>query len=118
MPWLNEGAKGYKESLALYRRIIELSLPPGWIHYGQLLRATASVVANIAEEIGRFYGRPSDDAVRFSTFARGSLHEVGAFLDIAVIDGLVSDEQADSLKQECIELSEMLFMFIRKQKEH
>jgi len=117
MPWLNEGAKGYKESLALYRQIKELDLPTDWIHYNQLMRSAASVVANIAEEVGRFHGRPSDDASRFSTFARGSLHEVGAFLDIAVIDGVISNKQAGSLKKECIDLSEMLFMFVRKQKE-
>jgi four helix bundle protein len=117
MPWLNDGAKGYKESLSLYRRIKELGLSPEWVHCDQLMRAAASVIANIAEEIGRFYGRPTNDAVRFSTFARGSLHEVGAFLDIAVIDGLISSKQADSIKEECIELSEMLFMFIKKQKE-
>lgn len=116
MPWLNDGVLGYTDSLNLYRKIKELGLSPDWIHYAQVMRAAASVVANIAEETGRFRGKPTDDATRFFTFARGSLHEVGAFLDIATIDGLISGEQAELLKQDCIELSGMLFNIIRKQK--
>ena len=116
MPWLNEGSKGYKEALKLYEAIVALCLPSTWVHYTQLLRAAASVVANVAEEIGRFSGEPTPDAARFFTFARGSLHEVGAFVDIAFIDGFLEESEVEDLKSQCIELSEMLFVFVRKQR--
>lgn len=98
MPWLNEEGKGYKEALEIYQNVSNLDLPPDWIHFTQMMRAAASVVANIAEEIGRFSGEPTPDAVRFSSFARGSLHEVGAFLDIGVIDGILTKSQAEKIK--------------------
>jgi len=109
---LNEQQYGYVEALDIYKEVFELNLS-GWIHQDQLLRCAASVVANLAEAKGRFRGKPTADTTRFLSIARGSLHEVGAFMDIALLEGRLSEEKHSEFNNRCEDLSKKLFGLCR-----
>jgi four helix bundle protein len=65
--------------LVLAHQVIQ-ALPRGWGHLAdQLMRASTSVVLNLAEGAGK-YSRP--DKRRFYLIARGSATEAAALLDI------------------------------------
>lgn len=109
---LNEREWGYNQALELYAEIRELDIgdrSTTWDHYEQLIRAAASVAVNIAEGAGRFRGQPSRDIQRFKSFARGSVHEVAAWLEIALIDGRITEAQFNGLHDKCVELSNVLY---------
>ncbi|MBI2171951.1 MAG: four helix bundle protein [Chloroflexi bacterium] len=68
---------------------------------GQLLRAAASVPANIAEGYGRF----SQAAYRSHlSIARGSAFEAESWLDLLSRQGLLSAEDAVRLLDQCTEV--------------
>ncbi|MFM9942790.1 MAG: four helix bundle protein [Hyphomicrobiaceae bacterium] len=71
----------------------------------QLLRAAASVPANIAEGHARGTRR---DYAHFISIARGSLAESETFLVLAVKVGLLSNEQTLRAVELCREISRML----------
>jgi four helix bundle protein len=71
----------------------------------QLLRATASVSANIAEGYGRF----SDGAFRnHLSIARGSLFEAESWIDLLCRSGYVQQETQASLVSQCHEIGRLL----------
>ena len=71
----------------------------------QLLRAAASVPANIAEGHSRSTRK---DYSRFVSIARGSLAETETYLLLAVEVGLLSQEQVDATHARCGEVGRML----------
>ena len=71
----------------------------------QLLRAAASVPANIAE--GHVRGTRKDYA-HFVAIARGSLAETETFLELAVTVGLLTTEKAQLAMDLCREVGKML----------
>jgi four helix bundle protein len=77
----------------------------------QLLRAAASVPANLAE--GHARGTRKDYAY-FVSIARGSLAETETFLLLAVKVGVVHSEHAASALALCHELSKILTALIAR----
>ena len=79
----------YQDALTIYIKVF-MHTPVTWIHYDQLIRASSSIAANIAEGIGR----KRDDAPttklgyyqNFLLIARGSVFETFAWLDIGLYD--------------------------------
>ena len=68
---------------------------------GQLLRASASIAANIAEG----YGRYSQAAYRnHLSIARGSAFEAESWLDLLIRQGLIGQEHGDHLIEQCVEV--------------
>ena len=71
----------------------------------QLLRAGASIAANIAEG----YGRYSQAAYRSHlSIARGSAFEAESWLDLLVRTGFLTPEAGDPLIARCIEVQKLL----------
>jgi len=71
----------------------------------QLLRAAASVAANIAEGYGRF----SQPAYRNQlSIARGSAFEAESWLDLLIRRGYLAAEQGKALLSKCDELQRLL----------
>ncbi len=67
----------------------------------QLLRASASIAANIAEG----YGRYSQAAYRnHLSIARGSAFEAESWLDLLIRQGLIGQERGDYLIGQCVEV--------------
>ena len=104
---------GYKEALDIYQQVRDLGISEEWVHYDQMIRATASIVANLAEGAGRFRGRPTPDTARFIAIARGSLYELNAWLQIAIIDGQISESQYQSFVPHLDGLSRRLYGLVR-----
>ncbi len=99
----------YQKALDLYKEIMNLHIPDTWVHYSQLMRAAASVVANIAEGYGRYEARYTDRSQRnFLAIANGSLWELIAWLDIALIDNITSRTQIEALRHTSELLSDMV----------
>jgi four helix bundle protein len=71
----------------------------------QLLRATASVSANIAEG----YGRYSNGAYRnHLSIARGSLFEAESWIDLLSRSGYLEPDETSSLLEQCHEVGRLL----------
>lgn len=56
----------------------------------QLKRAAVSVPANIAEGLGRQYKK---DTLQFLHISRGSLYELETLLNIALMTGIINEEE-------------------------
>jgi four helix bundle protein len=80
----------------------------------QLLRAAASVPANIAE--GHARGTRKDYA-NFVNIARGSLAETETFLMLAIKVDLIKQTDADRALTLCTELSKILTGLLRRLRE-
>ena len=80
----------------------------------QLLRAAASVPANIAE--GHARGTRKDYA-NFVNIARGSLAETETFLMLAIKVDLIKQTDADRALALCTELSKILTGLLRRLRE-
>jgi four helix bundle protein len=77
----------------------------------QLVRAAASVAANIAEGFGRY----SDGAYRnHLSVARGSLFEAESWIDLMVKSQYMSAEQASPLLDQSYELARILSSMMKK----
>ena len=99
----------YQKALELYRKIVKLCIPPTWVHYSQIMRAAASIVANIAEGYGRYQARCTDKSQRnFLVIANGSLWEFISWLDIALIDDIISDSKLRELRDMSEYLSNLI----------
>jgi len=73
------------------------------------MRSLGSVPANIAEGYGRGEVMPKDKSQRyFQTIANGSLCEFTAWLDIAVIHNVITNVDANHLKDIAKRLSDMI----------
>jgi four helix bundle protein len=78
----------------------------------QLLRSGTSIAANIAEG----YGRYSQAAYRnHLSIARGSALESESWLDLLAQAGYVTQEEAESLILDCIELQKLLTLRMKAQ---
>ncbi|GAB5520854.1 MAG: hypothetical protein RhofKO_31050 [Rhodothermales bacterium] len=76
----------------------------------QLVRSTDSIVANIAESIGR---EPTTDRCHFIHMVRGSLYETQNWLRRAYSRDLLTDEQTDTIKPLLNALAPMLNAYLR-----
>ncbi|MEO1051006.1 MAG: four helix bundle protein [Bacteroidota bacterium] len=77
----------------------------------QLSRASVSIVLNIAEGSSRFSNR---DRRYFMVFARGSVFECVAILELLEENGEIPSEVYRAFLSQLEELSKMLFGLIRK----
>lgn len=75
----------------------------------QLLRASQSILLNIAEGSGKF---PSADRRRFLQIAGGSARECGAIMDILSRCQIISEEQAQFGKNLLVRIVSMLTKMI------
>lgn len=83
----------------------------------QMIRASRSVTANIAEGHGRFNYQEN---IRFCRMARGSLSEVSDHLSVASECGYVSEEvyrQIEELVLSCVRLLNGYIGFLKRVKE-
>lgn len=109
-----ENLRIYKTSEALTDSVWDIVT--GWNNFArdtigkQLVRATDSIGANIAEGEGR--GTPLDNK-RFVRIARGSLQETQHWLRRAYLRKLLSKEQVDSVKPLIDELGPSLNAYLR-----
>lgn len=121
---LTESVSQSHKDLLVFRRAYDVSLSiyklsatfPKDEKYGitdQLKRASSSVCANIAEGYGRQLTSDTDFR-RFLVMAKGSCQEVLVWIDIAKDLGFLSEEKAQVLYGEYVEISKMLFALIKK----
>lgn len=75
----------------------------------QIIRASRSVTANIAEGYGRYHHQ---EYAQFCRQSRGSLYELIDHLLVAKDEGYISDAQLDQLKNEISDCSGVLNGFI------
>ncbi len=61
----------------------------------QCKRAAVSIPANIAEGVGRQYKK---DTLQFLHIARGSLYEIDTLMSIAIMVGIVKEEEFNNIK--------------------
>lgn len=113
------GGKMYLDAVGIYRDVSRVFPPQGnnWTQFGQFFRALGSIVANVAEANGK-----SKDGAKYyqnlMLHARGSTYEAVAWLELAVIDGLVSEVDARVLGGRLMALSDSIFeevLDVRKQ---
>jgi four helix bundle protein len=76
----------------------------------QLLRASRSVTANLAEGYGRFHYAEN---IQFARHARGSLYEVMDHLTVAQDDKLISDETFALVREAVLRAISVVNGFIR-----
>jgi four helix bundle protein len=77
----------------------------------QLDRASASIVLNIAEGVGRL---SRADKARFYAIARGSATECAAIVDIVVARGLCSNADGDEARTLLLRVVQMLSRLIAR----
>jgi four helix bundle protein len=111
----------WKKARAFRKRIFHLTRSfPKEEKYAltdQLLRASRSVTANIAEGHGRFHYQEN---IRFCRIARGSLFEVLDHLICAVDCQLITEKQLLELKEEIEQINRILngyIGYLKKQKQ-
>lgn len=76
----------------------------------QLVRASRSVTANLAEGYGRFHYAEN---IQFARQARGSLYEVIDHLTVAREEKLISDENFTSMRESALRAISVVNGFIR-----
>jgi four helix bundle protein len=76
-----------------------------FVYRDQINRASASVMANIAEGFGR---RSHADFARFLDYSRSSLREVQSFLYLGLDYGYIGQEEFDKLYLLCGRIATML----------
>lgn len=84
----------------------------------QLIRASRSVTANIAEGYGRFHYQEN---IQFCRQARGSLYELLDHLNCAVDEGYFTQNKVENISKEitsCIELLNGYISYLKKAKQN
>ena len=76
----------------------------------QILRASRSVTANIAEGYGRFHYQEN---IQFCRQARGSLFELVDHLTVAFDEGYVDEEEFGGFRERIFEVIRMLNGYIK-----
>lgn len=76
----------------------------------QIRRASVSIMTNIAEGFSRFHRK---DSVRFFDFAQSSAAEVQSLLYVAEDLDYISDETAESLREDAFRSQKMILSLIR-----
>lgn len=104
----------YKSARAFYTEIAKIAgtfpTKEQFVLTSQLLRAALSILLNIAEGSDR---NSDKDFNHFLTIAHGSLNEVVAALDVALVRGYIDHSQFDSLFEAASQLSKQLATFRR-----
>ncbi len=103
--------RGYQLALDIYKLTKVFPVEEKFSLIDQLRRAAISFTSNIAEGFGR---DKANDKSHFYTMAVGSLYEVQSQLLISKGIGYVGDKQCDILCNECVELSKMCSVLIKK----
>ena len=98
----------------LRRRISELTkkLPPDEKYklIDQMLRASRSVTANVAEGYGRFHYQEN---IQYCRQARGSLYELIDHFSVALDEKYINQESFKKYKSETFEVVKMLNGYIK-----
>ena len=84
----------------------------------QMIRASRSVTANIAEGYGRYHYQ---EYVQFCCTSRGSLTELQDHLTVAIDESYISREELDGFNQrieECIKLINGFIKYLLNAKKH
>ncbi len=84
----------------------------------QLLRASRSVTANIAEGNGRFHYQEN---IRFCRQARGSLNEILDHLIYAYVEKFITEEQIKTFRSQiarCLKLLNGYIAYLKKSKKN
>ena len=76
----------------------------------QMIRASRSITANIAEGYGRFHYKEN---MQFCRQARGSIYEMIDHLTVALDEGYITFQDFEYLRNECYTLLKMLNGYIR-----
>ncbi len=76
----------------------------------QMIRASRSITANLAEGYGRFHYKEN---IQFCRQARGSLFELIDHLTVAFDEGYVTQDEFKSLKNNCYKILKMLNSYIK-----
>lgn len=76
----------------------------------QILRASRSVTANIAEGYGRFHYQEN---IQFCRQARGSLFELVDHLTVAFDEGYIDEEESRAFSERIFEVIRMLNGYIK-----
>ena len=76
----------------------------------QMIRASRSITANLAEGYGRFHYKEN---IQFCRQARGSLFELIDHLTVALDEGYVTQDEFKSLKNNCYKILKMLNSYIK-----
>jgi len=76
----------------------------------QLIRASRSVTANIAEGYGRFHYQEN---IQFCRQARGSLHEIMDHLIVAFDESYINENIYDKIHTDILEVIKMLNGYIK-----
>ena len=106
--------RGMELAAETYRLAKLMPRSEEWRLVNQMLRAAASVPANIAEGHGR--GTRKDYA-NFVAIARGSLAETETYLLLAIDVGLLDGEQTQKALSLCLESSKMLNALLNRLRE-
>ena len=108
------GGKLYVDSLEVYKSLVKILSSSGdWIHWSQCMSAAGSIAANIAEG----NGKQRVGGKYYQTFllhSRGSAYEVVAWLQMGVVDGVVSDCDASTIGAQLLDLGDRLLIEIMK----
>lgn len=85
-----------------------MKIPSSWVHFAQIRKSAGSVVANIAEGNGR--RKPGSKYYQaFALIARGSLLETYAWMQLAHMDDILTDEDLREQLEGILILSNKLF---------
>ncbi len=105
----------YKKSI-LFNKEVFLLLKNRKVHSvykNQLVRASSSIILNIAEGSGRF---TKPDRRNFYVIARGSIFECVALLEILKSEGAINEQDHSMLYDSLDQLSRILFTMIHNLK--
>lgn len=89
--------EGHRLLLEIYQVIEKFPKDEKYILSSQLCRAALSIPANIAEGMGRATPK---DLIRFLVQARGSLHEVLNYLQVALDRKYITQEEFNRLNND------------------
>lgn len=76
----------------------------------QMIRASRSLTANIAEGFGRYHFQES---IQFCRQARGSLYELIDHLHVAVEESYLSKDQFEKLREDVVRATKILNGYVR-----
>lgn len=104
----------YKKAKILQQKIYHLVLNDRKIHSyikDQIIRASVSIVINIAEGTGK---KSAPSRSNFYSISRGSVFECVSLIDLIYNEKLITIKKKNELYMELEELSKMLYSLIHK----
>lgn len=103
--------RGHKLVLDIYKLTKKFPKEERYSLSDQIKRASVSITSNIAEGFGR---DGINDKAHFYTIALGSIYEVENQLIISKDLKYINIAECDVLLNECIEISKMILVLIKK----